>query len=349
MVDTAAVRLVDPRTDALWTALAARSDASLFTSPAWIDAVCATYGFTPCAAVATNSAGIADGGFAWVEIDDLRGPRAVSLPFGDRAEPFRAPGVSIADLAAPAVRADAPLSVRCLQDSAALFETSFAPVGGAAWHATVLPGGLDEFLRSVRSTARRNLARADRVGVKVQVRADLDALRRLHELHVELRRRRYRLLAQPWTFFEAIWERFAPGGHAVVLLAEHDDTVVAAALLLAWNDVVYYKFGASSLQHLQHRPNDAIFRAALAWAVERRARLLDWGISDDDQPGLIRFKDKWANLTSRVVTLRAGGQAMPACSDSGPLLRELTALLTDDSVPPDITTRAGALLYRYFA
>ncbi|MGH3971781.1 MAG: hypothetical protein ACRDS9_00410 [Pseudonocardiaceae bacterium] len=40
--------------------------------------------------------------------------------------------------------------------------------------------------------------------------------------------------------------------------------------------------------------------------------------------------------------------ALRAGSDAGPMLAELTRLFTDDSVPDEVTTQAGALLYRYF-
>jgi hypothetical protein len=38
----------------------------------------------------------------------------------------------------------------------------------------------------------------------------------------------------------------------------------------------------------------------------------------------------------------------PAQEEFGRELGELTRLLTDSSVPDEITARAGALLYRYF-
>lgn len=342
------LRTVDPRDDPLWLALAHRPDASLFTSPGWITAVCDTYGFTPCATVALDAEGNARSGFAWVPIRDLRGERSISLPFGDRAEPFVTDPTELRALTGPAIDPAAPLNVRCLTHAAQLFDQRFTATGGAAWHGTRLQGDLPHTLSRLRGTARRNLARADRAGVRVRAATDLDALRRLHCLHVDLRREKYGLLAQPWRFFEAIWQAFAPTGNLVTLLAEQDSTVVAAALLIAWNDVVYYKFGASSREHLLHRPNDAIFRAALEWALQREARLLDWGISDDDQPGLIAFKDKWASHRDRVVQLRAGGERAHVDPDSASVLAALTALFVDPAVPRESTVRAGELLYRYF-
>ena len=83
--------------------------------------------------------------------------------------------------------------------------------------------------------------------------------------------------------------------------------------------------------------------------VERGLRLVDWGLSDRDQPGLVAFKRKWASVERSLVTLRAGEPAAgPAQRGFGAELGELTRLLTDESVPDEITERAGAVLYRYF-
>src|SRR5207237_439040 len=58
--------VVDPRSDARWRELALGQHGSVFTSPAWIDAVCGTYGFTPAASVRLDWDGTPRAGLAWV-------------------------------------------------------------------------------------------------------------------------------------------------------------------------------------------------------------------------------------------------------------------------------------------
>ena len=179
--------------------------------------------------------------------------------------------------------------------------------------------------------------------------ADLESVRCLHRLHVALRKRKYRMLAQPLALFERIWSEFAPRDGVLTVLACVDDRPIAGALYLVWNDVLYYKFGASVAEELTRRPNEAIHWAAIRWAKERGLRLLDWGLSDLDQPGLLRFKRKWGSVERRIVTLRAGEPPVDERgAELGEVLRDLARLLTDDSVPDEITAQAGAALYRYF-
>lgn len=342
------VIVADPRTDARWHTLAASSEGSLFTSPPWIRSVCDTYGFTPQARIVTDAAGCPTGGFAFVPISDMRGDRLVSLPFSDRAEPLVADREVWPALVSDALRAGAPLTIRCLDAAVPTTDARLVLTGQAAWHGTPLGEPVQQIYRSLGSTARRNIATAERNGVRVDAHTGMDALRIYHRLHVSLRKYKYRLLAQPFALFERIWQEFSVHDGIVTLLAHVNGQPIAGAVYLVWNDVLYYKFGASLAATLPMRPNDALFWTALRWASDRGFRLLDWGLSDLDQPGLVAYKRKWASEERRIVTLRSMSGDADGRRDLGELLGELTRLLTDDAVPDNITERAGSLLYRYF-
>ena len=342
------VVLIDPRNDPRWRRLALGPHGSVFTSPPWIDAVCATYGFTPAAGILPGWNGEPRAGLAWVPISDIRGDRVSSLPFSDRAEPLIENSVDGKALADGVITATAPLTLRCFDTAVPVGDRRFERVATAAWHGTPLGGGVEEIRQRLSQHARRNIAISERAGVRIEAHPGRDAVHRFHELHVSLRKRKYRLLAQPGELFDHIWDAFSPSDAIVTMLAHVGDELIAGAVFLTWGDVLYYKFGASHHEHLALRPNDAIFWAGIRWGVERGARLVDWGLSDLDQPGLIAYKRKWASEQRTIVTLRAGGEQARSSSEAGPMLAELTRLLTDDSVPDEVTRQAGALLYRYF-
>lgn len=340
--------LADPRSDPRWRRLALGPHGSVFTSPPWIDAVCATYDFTPAAGMLLGWDGEPRAGLAWVPISDIRGDRLSSLPFCDRADPLIADPADGKALTDGVITAAAPLTLRCFDTAVPVGDTRFEQVAAAAWHGTPLHGNVEDIRRRLSQHARRNIAISERAGVRIEAHTGLDAVRRFHGLHVSLRKRKYRLLAQPCELFDHIWEAFSPGDAIVTMLAHAGEELIAGAVFLTWGDVLYYKFGASRQEHLALRPNDAIFWAGIRWGVERGARLLDWGLSDLDQPGLIAYKRKWATEQRTIVTLRAGGEQARSSSEAGPMLGELTRLFTDDSVPDAVTRQAGTLLYRYF-
>jgi CelD/BcsL family acetyltransferase involved in cellulose biosynthesis len=338
----------DPRNDPRWRQLALGPQGSLFTSPPWIGAVCATYGFTPAAAIRLDWEGQPRAGLAWVPISDLRGDRLSSLPFSDRAEPLTEDQVEWKALVDGVLTDAAPLTLRCFDTAVPVSDTRFSQVAAATWHGTPLDGGIEAIRRRLSQHARRNIGISEREGVRVEARTDLDAVHQFHGLHVSLRKRKYRLLAQPVELFEHIWDAFTADDAVVTMLAHAGDQLIAGAVFLTWGETLYYKFGASLHEHLALRPNDAIFWAGIRWGVQRGARLLDWGLSDLDQPGLIAYKRKWATEQRQIVTLRAGGEQAHNNPWAGPMLGELTRLLTEDSVPDEVTRKAGALLYRYF-
>lgn len=350
----AEVCAVDPRTDPAWRDLAGGPGGSLFVSPPWIDAVCATYGFIPEGWVVRAACGQPLGGTAWVDIDDIRGRRLVALPFCDRADPIAATPDIWRPLAAQLQEAAASrrcsLTMRLLDGAPASTDAGFEDVGAATWHATALDRPIEAIHAGLGNVARRNIAAASRRSVRVEIDGSMDAVRRMHRLHVRLRRDKYALLAQPLALFEAIWERFAPADAIVTVTAFKGDEPIAAKICLVWGGVLYYKFGASLREHLALRPNEAIDWAVLRYGAERGLASVDWGLSDLDQPGLVAYKRKWATTERRILTRRipALEDATPAQKHAGRVLSDLTRLLTSSEVPDEVCARAGAILYRYF-
>lgn len=337
----------DPREDIHWQRLTA-AHGSVFTSPPWIRAVCDTYGFTPQARITVDGDGRARDGFAWVEINDIRGDRRISLPFSDRVEPIVSDRAVWPSLVAEALNPDVPLTIRCLAGAVPTADPRFEQVGEAGWHGSVLDAPIEELHRSLRPSVRRSIATAERRGVEVRAYSGVEAVRTFHDIHLVLRKGKYRLLAQPVEFFERIWEEFSVADGIVTLLAYADDQPIAGAVLLAWGDTLYFKFAASLADSLPLLPNYAVYWRVIQWASERGFRLVDWGLSDLDQPGLGGYKSKWANAESRILTMRTRDDNLGRSSESGLLLEGLTALFTDGSVPDAITARAGSALYRYF-
>lgn len=339
---------VDPRTDSRWQTLA-ETRGSVFTSPPWIRAICDSYGFAPQARVTLDADGIASNAFTWVPIEDVSGRRLKSLPFSDRAEPFLSDPHAWPLLVGDAINDPAPITIRCLAGAVPESDPRLEQVSEAAWHGTALDTPPDALHLSLHPSARRDIALAHRRGVYVRESPTIDAIRSFHKIHLSLRKNKYHLLAQSVEFFERIWEEFSAADGIITLLAYSGEDPIAGGIFIGWRDTLYLKFGASLAGALAVRPNYAVYWHALKFAAERGYRMVDWGLSELDQPGLIAYKRKWADVESRIVTLRRSGPVPGHAAGSGRLLEDLTALLTDEAVPDAITARAGSLFYRYFA
>lgn len=78
---------------------------------------------------------------------------------------------------------------------------------------------------------------------------------------------------------------------------------------------------------------------------------LDLGLSDIQQPGLIRYKRKFATEERNICSFewRPEQYSDAHREHSTEILQRVVGLLTHPSVPDDITQRGGEELYRFFA
>lgn len=343
-------RSVDPARDPGWAQLMSGRDGSLFGSPPWIAALIDTYGFDIAAEVLDDENGHAVAGFAYTEIDDVRGSRIVSLPFGDRLDPVLTDPDQLAMLLQPALSRQRPITLRCLNTVESAADHGFAEAGRLAWHETDTRRAPEEMLVSLSAGARRNIRVSEQRGARVRIGSRLEDVHAFHVLQCATRKYKYRLLAQPIGFFEALWNRFSAQDGIFVVLAEQDGDTIGGALYLRWQNVLYYKFGASLLGRLAARPNEAVQWAGLKLAHGLGCTSVDLGVSDLDQPGLVNYKRKYATAERDVRVLKCTPPGyQPAASTDAAWLGTLTGLLTRDDVPDEVTRAAGEALYRFFA
>jgi len=345
------VTSIDPGSDPLWDALQSAPGAGLFHSPPWIGAVRDTYGFDVRAIVAIGDDGLPRGGLAFCEIEDLLGARLVSLPFSDVCDPLIREAHAWPLLKAVLAERRLPVTLRCLDERFLADDPDFTVTKRARWHTLAVEAPADMLRAGFSDTTRRAIAKAERAGVEVRPLEGEEGLSGFTGLHARLRKRKYRMLAQPRRFFANIAERFGAGGGWHPLGAWHGDRLLAATVYLRWGDTLYYKFNASDPDGLELRPNNLLVWAGVALAKELGCRALDLGPSDDDQPGLIRFKRAFGATERELRFLR---WTPPGCrAETGKELRgvlgEVTRLLTAPSIPDDVTTEAGNTLYRLFA
>jgi CelD/BcsL family acetyltransferase involved in cellulose biosynthesis len=381
----AVTRTCDPRTDPVWADLAERSG-TLFHSASWMRVLADAYGLRPQAVLVVRPGPggrgeLADGqavaGMAWVEVADPRGRRLVSLPFSDMAGPIGAMGCrELVPLLERDRSRSSPLTARLRPASTdgpdrgavdavdrARFEADLglAESGRLAWHWTRLDPVVadvdvgtdaDPQWAGLASGARQNIRRSRRSAIRIEVRADGDALDEYHRLHRRLRREKYRLLAQPPAYFTALQRHFGPERLRVVLARLGDDprgAAVAGVVLLRHGDHAYYKLNASTPEGWSARANDAVMWEAMTQARRWGCDWFDFGVSDLDQPGLIRYKDKYATGRGEVVVLGRPGSARPwTARQLDRVLPLVTRAVTAGGCPDVVGRQAGRLLYRWF-
>jgi hypothetical protein len=345
------VACIEPANDARWQALLEAHPAGLFHSPPWFRALTDAYGLEVRAYLVSDPAGTPLGGLPFCEIADALGPRLVSLPFSDACDPLVASQASWEALFARLRAHGVPVHLRCLDGPIAPADERLTTVKRARWHTLSIDVPPEAQWAGLDGSTRRAIRKAGRCGVVIRPLEGSEGLRGFYGLHVALRKRKYRLLAQPLVFFEAIARRFGEADGWFPLGAYLGDRLVAATIYLRWGETLYYKFNASALDALDARPNNLLVWEGISRARSLGCRRVDLGPSDDDQPGLIRFKRYFGAAEKELRFLR---YTPPEWQDergaeARRLLGALTELFTAPDVPDDVAARAGALLYRHFS
>jgi len=339
---------LDPTQDSRWDDLvASHPKASVFHQTGWLKALAATYGYRPFVLTSTPPGEPLSDGIALCEVRSwITGSRLVSLPFADHCEPLLN---EIGDSFefTEWIRTECPqhnwkyieirpLSWQMHSDCPLVASQSF-------WfHTLDLAPSLEQIFRnSHRSCIQRRIQRAEREQLKYERGCSEGLLNDFYRLLL-ITRRRHRLIPQPRAWFQNLVACMSPG--LEVRVARKENLPIAAILTLCHRNTVVYKYGCSDekFHHLGGMP--FLFWKLIEEGKTAGAEQIDFGRSDLENEGLVRFKDQLGATRRRLTYFRfqesATGKYLAAS--------DLTVARRLFSVLPDaLSSLAGQLLYRH--
>jgi CelD/BcsL family acetyltransferase involved in cellulose biosynthesis len=334
--------LTDPRWGCF---VAGHPEATPFHHPGWARLIASCYGFRTFALAVCDETGAIQAGLPVVEVRHLPGrPRWESLPYTDYCPPLASTPEKQEQLVAALLQAGCAAGVRRIEVRAPLLDGS-VPGRPALRHVLALDSDVARVHAGFhRSQVQRNIRRAEREGLTVRRAAHPeDLLDVFYRLHLRTRRRQG-VPVQPLRFFRLLWENMISTGLGSVLIVEASGRPVAAAVFLAWNETMIYKFGASDASAWPLRPNHLLFWHAIRTACGQGYRWFDFGRTDAGQDGLRNFKLSWGAAEEPLVYATLSGP-VPAAKGRvaamlGPVIRHGPLLLC---------RATGETLYRYTA
>ncbi len=324
--------------------------ATPFHMPAWVRTVSDTYGLPAFVYVVRDARGAIAAGLPLVAVrPPLRPPRWVSLPFTDFCPPLAGQPEELARLGTALDEARAASGIRRVEIRAPMPD----PVPGhrAAYrHVLALDGQIsDVFSRFHRSQVQRNIRRAEDAGMAVRIgTAQHDLLDDFYPLHLATRRR-LGVPIQPRRFWSELRRNVLGTGLGHVVTVSHRDVPVAAAVFLATNRTLVYKFGASDSRAWALRPNHLLFWTAIQRAVDAGVNVLDFGRTDAEAEGLRAFKKNWGAVEQPLVYSTIGEDPPTKESGTGAGLARRAAGSVIRIAPAWVCRAAGEVLYRFAA
>lgn len=337
---------IDP-TDERWINLISTNPhANIFHHPAWSELMAKSYGYRPFIFGVGDGEGNLGAALPMMEVKSpLRGRRWVSLPFSDHCAPLYRERDYLDSLIEAVVAGYqggeiSQLELRWPFDGRSDFQNHSEFV----LHTAELEADFEAMTRRIHSMHRRNTRVAQKNDVQIVWGNSREHLDEFYQLHLQTRRRQG-VPIQPTKFFDWLSSLLIEKGLGFVLLAYKDDACLAAAVFLHWGKTLTYKYGASSTEGLNLRPNNLIFWEAIRWGCENGYTAFDMGRTDLDNPGLQKFKARWG-----AEEIRLSYSALPntpAQSKNDQLMPVMQTVIRNS--PLWVCKASGEFLYRYFA
>ena len=167
-----------------------------------------------------------------------------------------------------------------------------------------LDGGEEAVLGRVKASTRHHIRRAERDGVTVELRHDLDAVAVFHPLFAETVRRSG-FVGRDLDYHRAVVRQLSASCPVAVLLARVEGEAVAGMIAVAAGQRLVYLFGGSSLRHSRHQPAYLMHWEAIRWGLAQGCTVYDmWGVPNHEDPeapgaGYYEFKRRWNGEVAR--------------------------------------------------
>jgi CelD/BcsL family acetyltransferase involved in cellulose biosynthesis len=296
-------QLADPFSSEWNSKLAEHPGATIFHTTEWARVLQESYGYTPYYYRWQEAGGSKL--LCLSEVNSwLTGHRASSLPFADEApalgvqnsEELQRILHSIFELARE--QGWKRIEIRGIPK-----DWSGNTSGSYITHELNLSASAEVLFENCGGSTRRAIRKAEREGVKVEVRTDLDATEIYYKLHC-LTRRKHGVPPQPRHFFQSIHQQIISRGLGFIVLASLNGEVLAGSVFFTFQGKALYKFGASNPQMDSYRPSNLVMWRGIQHLVEKGMSILSFGRTDLDHDGLRRYKIGWGTCEKRLFYIK---------------------------------------------
>lgn len=248
------------------------------------------------------------------------------------------------------LRAEYPqyrLALRNLRDPLPLQMPEFKRLSKEKFHSLDLRPDLRQIWKNTHDSFKSAVKQSEKSGVIIR-RCEKKELRNFYNLHLNIRKAKYKIFPQPYRFFEVIWDEMIAKGKGALLGAySPQGEFIGGNIYLLCGDTFYYKFNTSSLSALKYRPNNLLFWEGIKYAKALKCASLDLGSSGSEQKGLILFKDHTGAAAAEIQHL---GFEPPGYKFSQKrILKFMTKAFTLPFVPNSMVRWGSSIIYPYLA
>jgi hypothetical protein len=350
-IKAVSIHTLNPLLDERWDELVARHPkASVYHRRGWLEALARTYGYEPIVFTTSSPTAELRNGLVFCRVNSwLTGCRLVSLPFSDHCEPICDSAEEIHSLisysqAVMERQGWQYLELRPVNEDfgGPGAEFGFRAAGSFYLHVIDLRPDLDDVFRSLnKDSVRRRIQRGEHAGLIEKCGTSPDLLRDFYNLLVTTRSRHH-LPPPPYAWFQNIVQCL--GNDLEIRAAYKDEHPIAAVLTLRFGKIGYFKYGCSDFHFNKFGATPWLLWKAIAAAKLSGAIEFDMGRTQEDNVGLLAFKNHWVPSYKRLIYRRFPGTPSLEMVDGWKLK---AAKRVFSRMPNKLLAVTGKLLYRH--
>jgi hypothetical protein len=310
-----AIYEVDPLRDVRWPQLLERDRrASVFHTPAWLEALRRSYGYTPVVLTTCPPRRNLTNGMVFCRVNSwLTGHRLVSLPFSDHCDLLLNQPEETAELTSflgQMVCQERLKYVEIRPFVAFESQMGFREGESFCFHSLDLRPTCEELFRNLhKNCIQRKIRRARREGLKYERANNGELVKKFYPLFA-MTRKRHGLPPPPISWLYNLLECL--GDKAEIRLASKGSEAAAGMLTITHKDTVIYKYGGSNPRFHNLGGTAFLFWKTITEAKARGIEKLDLGRCDTKNEGLIRYKDRLGCTRSTLTYWRMPLASFPA-------------------------------------
>jgi len=290
------LKIANPLTSPEWDKQVLNNqEYSFFHSTAWARVLSESYGYIPKYAVQLTNNNF-EVLVPLMEISSsLFGRRGVSLPFTDYCDPIIKEDIPFEDIFNHLIEYGKNSKWKHIELRSG--KTIIPDENKSKYfygHTLTLYQDEDNIYSGFSNSTKRNIKKATREGVKVNISNSLDSMKKYYHLHC-LTRKRHGLPPQPFYFFEKILDHIISKDLGFIALADVENITIAGAVYFHFGEKALYKYGASDIRYQNLRPNNLVMWEAIKWYIRNNYTHFCFGRTDFDHEGLRRFKSGWGS------------------------------------------------------
>jgi hypothetical protein len=266
---------------------------SFFHSSAWLRVLVDTYNYEPIFFIVEKDKKVNAVLPLMIVNSIITGKRAVALPFSDYCEPLFSNNAYFKDVFNNVLEFGLKKGWKYLELRGGNRFFTDSDVSTFDYNHTLdLTIGEEQLQKNLSSNTKRNINKAFREGVTVNISTSLSALEVFYKMNCATRKK-HGLPPQPKEFFLNLYKYILSPDKGFIAIGNYNGRSIASAVYLHIGSKALYKFGASYMQYQNLRANNVVMWEAIKHYVSKGYKSFCFGRTEPDNEGLRKFKLGW--------------------------------------------------------